>query len=99
MEALIPLATGAAGGLLGGNVTGALFRKSGMGAGSSSLVGIIGGALATQFLGPTLGPMVGMAIGSGSLDLMSIIGNLAAGAGGGGVLGIVIGIVRSLFSR
>jgi len=93
LEQLIPLATGGAGGLVGGNILGALFRKSGMGVGSSSLVGIIGGALATQFLGPTYGPMVASLVaGSGFGD---IIGNLAVGAGGGGVLSIVFGIIRS----
>ncbi|MEL6299098.1 MAG: hypothetical protein AAFQ45_11060 [Pseudomonadota bacterium] len=93
----LPLITGGAGGLVGGNIFGAMFRKSGMGVGSSSLIGMAGGALATQFLGPTIGPMVGMAIGSGGTDLMSILGNLGAGAAGGGVLSIVFGIIRSMF--
>ena len=97
LEQLIPLATGGLGGLLGGNVTGALFRKSGMGAGSSSMVGIIAGVVATYFLGPTMGPIVGGLVGSGGLE--SIIGNLLAGAGGGGLGSIVFGILRSMMSR
>ena len=53
LEQLIPLATGALGGLLGGNTTGAMFRKTGMGAGSSSMIGMIAGTVPTYFFGPT----------------------------------------------
>ncbi len=57
LEQLIPLATGGLGGLLGGNAAGSMFRKTGVGAGSSSIVGMIAGAAATYFFGPTMGPM------------------------------------------
>lgn len=94
LEQLIPLATGGAGGLLGGNLLGSLFRKSGVGVGSSSMVGIIAGAVATYFLGPTYGPMVGGLIGGG--DMGSIIGNLATGLGGGAGGSLIWGILRSV---
>ncbi|MEL7304005.1 MAG: hypothetical protein AAGJ53_09965 [Pseudomonadota bacterium] len=96
----LPLITGGAGGLVGGNILGALFRKGGMGVGSSSLIGIIGGALATQFLGPEMGNLVGAQIGpatAGQTDLTSILANFGAGAAGGGGLSIVFVIIRSLF--
>jgi len=94
LEQLIPLATGGAGGLLGGNLLGALFRRSGVGVGSSSIVGIAAGAIATYFLGPTYGPMVGGLVGGA--DLGSILGNLAVGAGGGAGGSLIWGILRSV---
>ncbi len=97
LEQLIPLATGGLGGLLGGNAAGAMFRKSGMNTASSSIVGLIAGALATQFLGPTLGPIVGSVIGSGGLD--AVLGNLLSGAGGGGVGAILFGLVKSMMNK
>jgi len=94
IEQLIPLATGGLGGLLGGNITGALFRKSGMGIGSSSLFGIVAGAAATYFLGPTYGPMVGAMVPGTGIEL--ILGNLAVGAGGGAGGSILAGLLRSM---
>ena len=94
MEQLIPYITGALGGLVGGNATGAMFRRGGMGTGTSSIVGMIAGAIATHYFGPTLGPIIGSIVGSGGLD--AILGNLLSGAGGGGVGAILIGIIRSM---
>ncbi|MEL6227232.1 MAG: hypothetical protein AAFR01_09465, partial [Pseudomonadota bacterium] len=44
-----------------------------------------------------LGGLVGG--GMGVTDLGGIVSNLAVGAGGGGVLSLVIGILKSMFSR
>ncbi len=97
LEQLLPLIAGGAGGLVGGNVTGALFRKAGVGLGSSSIVGIAAGALATHFFGPTIGPIVAGLVGTG--DIGSIVGNAVTGLGGGGIGTIVWGIIRSLISK
>ena len=45
--------------------------------------------------------MVGGLIGGGMgpMDLGGIVGNLADGAGGGGVLSLVIGLLKGMFSR
>lgn len=95
---LIQLLTGGLGGLLGGNLLGAIFKR---GAGVNSLVGIIGGALATQFFGAEYGPMIGNLVGEyaagNPTNLANIVANLGTGVAGGGVLGIVVGILRSLF--
>lgn len=94
--ALIQLGTGALGGLLGGNILGQIGKG---GVGTNSLVGIIGGAVATHFFGPQVGQLVGAVAGAGALDPMTIVGNLLAGAGGGGVLGLVISVLRGMMSR
>ena len=46
LEQLIPLAAGAVGGLGGGNLIGGLFKNAGVGRGSSSVVGMLAGAIA-----------------------------------------------------
>lgn len=97
IEQLIPLLTGGAGGLVGGNVIGAAFRNAGVTTASSSIVGVIAGAIATHFFGPTLGPIVGSIVGSGGLD--AILGNLLSGAGGGGAAAVILGIIKSMMSR
>lgn len=94
--ALIQLGTGAAGGLIGGNILGRIGKG---GVGTNSLVGIIGGAAATHFFGPQVGAMVGAVAGAGALDPMTIVGNLLAGAGGGSALGLIISVLRGIMSR
>ncbi|MEM9030520.1 MAG: hypothetical protein AAGC70_19340 [Pseudomonadota bacterium] len=101
VELIVPLATGAAGGLVGGNILGALFR---LGFGTGSLIGLIGGALAVQFFGPEFGPQLSDLAGSAysaadDLAPGTVIGNLIIGAGGGSVLSLVIGGLRSIFVR
>ncbi|MEO1281342.1 MAG: hypothetical protein AAFV69_06365 [Pseudomonadota bacterium] len=91
---VLAAATGGVGGLLGGNVLGSFFRKSGVGAGSSTIVGVAAGAVASYFLGPTYGPMVGGLVGGG--DIGSILGNLAMGVGGGAGGSLVWGLLRSM---
>ncbi len=94
IDQLIQLGTGAAGGLVGGNALGAAFRGRGVGAGQSSLVGMIVGAAATYFFGPTLGPIIAGIVGSGGLD--AILGNLLSGAGGGAAGTLIWGLIRSM---
>lgn len=94
LEQLIPLAAGAGGGLVGGNLLGSLFKT---GRGSNSIVGMVAGAIATYFFGDTFGPMIGGLVASGMLE--QIIGGLATGAGGGGLATIVWGIIRSVLMR
>lgn len=91
---LIQAALGGAGGLIGGNILGRIGKG---GFGTNTLTGIIGGAAATYFFGPTYGPMIGGLVGGG--DLGSILGALGVGAGGGGILGLVISLLRGITSR
>lgn len=94
LEQLIPLASGALGGLAGGAAVGGMFKNAGVGRGSSSTVGILAGAIATYFFGPTLGPMIGSVVGSGMLE--SVLGGLVSGAGGGGIGVILFGLIRKM---
>lgn len=89
---MVPLIINAVCGIVGGNAAGAIFKKINMGTLWNSVAGILGGGLGGQLLG-----MLGIAAGpDGALDLSSIIGNVAAGGVGGGVVLAVVGFIKSL---
>ncbi|MFY7670689.1 hypothetical protein ACOSP6_06330 [Tenacibaculum sp. MEBiC06402] len=83
MELIISLLTGA----LGGNIAGALLKKFSMGTLWNSVVGILGGGLGAHLLG-----MLG-------LDLSGIIGSIAGGTVGGGVLMAIIGVIKGAMKK
>jgi uncharacterized membrane protein YeaQ/YmgE (transglycosylase-associated protein family) len=82
-------------GALGGNITGKLFKNIDLGTLGNSIAGILGGGLGGQLLN-ALGLFSGAQ--GGSLDLASIIGNIASGGIGGGVLMAIIGLIKSLMA-
>jgi hypothetical protein len=82
-------------GALGGNITGKLFKNIDLGTLGNSIAGILGGGLGGQLLN-ALGLFSGAP--GGSLDLASIIGNIASGGIGGGVLMAIIGLIKSLLA-
>ena len=82
-------------GALGGNAVGKLIKNIDLGTLGNSIAGIVGGGLGGQVLN-----QLGMFGGAnGSLDLSSIIGNIASGGVGGGVLMAIIGFVKSLMAK
>jgi hypothetical protein len=83
-------------GALGGNLTGKLFKNIDLGTLGNSIAGILGGGLGGQILN-ALGLFTGAQ--GGSLDLASIIGNIASGGVGGGVLMAIIGLIKSLLAK
>ncbi|MET0013905.1 MAG: GlsB/YeaQ/YmgE family stress response membrane protein [Sedimenticola sp.] len=94
MEALIPLIIQLASGALGGNIAGSLLNKFSLGTLGNSLVGILGGGLGGQLLG-----LLGISTGAGSMDVAGIIGSIASGGVGGGVLMALIGVIRQAFNK
>ena len=83
-------------GALGGNITGKLFKNIDLGTLGNSIAGVLGGGLGGQVLN-ALGLFTGAT--GGSLDLASIIGNIASGGVGGGVLMAIIGLIKSLMAN
>ncbi len=77
-------------GAVGGNVVGSLVRKISMGVLGNSLAGILGGGLGGQILGGSLG----MPTGGSSLEIGSILGQVASV--GGGVLMVIIGMLKNM---
>ncbi len=83
-------------GALGGNAAGKLLKNIDLGPLGNSIAGILGGGVGGQILN-ALGMFAGAQ--GGSLDLASIIGNIASGGVGGGVLMAIIGLIKSLIAK
>jgi len=94
MEGLLPLIIQLVSGAIGGNVAGSLMEKYSLGTLWNSIAGIIGGGLGGQLLG-----LLGIATGSGGMDIAGIIGSIAGGGVGGGVLLAIIGVIKNMISK
>jgi hypothetical protein len=81
---------------LGGNAAGKLFKSLDLGTLGNSIAGILGGGLGGQILN-----LLGIGVGGegGSLDLGSIIGNIASGGVGGGVLMAIVGAIKAAIAK
>ena len=92
---IVPLIVSLVTGAVGGNVAGSMLKKFSLGTLGNSLAGILGGGLGGSIL-----QMLGLsAAPGGSLDLPSIIGSLASGGVGGGVVVAVIGMIKKAMGK
>jgi uncharacterized membrane protein YeaQ/YmgE (transglycosylase-associated protein family) len=83
-------------GAIGGNVAGSLMKNADLGPVLNSVVGILGGGLGGQLLA-MLG--VGGAEAAGSLDIASVITQVAGGGVGGGVLLAIVGLIKNAMAK
>ncbi len=83
-------------GAVGGNVAGSLMKNASLGPVLNSVVGILGGGLGGQLLS-MLG--VGGAEAAGSMDIASIITQVAGGGVGGGVLLAIVGLIKNAMAK
>jgi uncharacterized membrane protein YeaQ/YmgE (transglycosylase-associated protein family) len=81
-------------GAIGGNVAGAAMKEQSLGTAGNSIAGILGGGLGAMVL-----QSLGAASSGGGLDLGSLIGSIAAGGVGGGIVLAVIGLIKSAMAR
>ena len=84
-------------GAVGGNIAGSLMKNASLGTALNSIIGILGGGLGGQLL-ETLG-LGGAAAAGGGLDIASIIGQIAGGGVGGGVLLAIVGLVKKAMAK
>ena len=95
MDSLVPLIIQLICGALGGNAAGSLMKKLTLGPLGNSIAGILGGGIGGQLLG-----MLGIgASGAAGMDVGSIIGSIASGGVGGGVLMAIIGIIKNAMAK
>jgi hypothetical protein len=87
---IIQLVSGAA----GGNIAGSVLKQYDLGVVGNSIVGLIGGGVGAQVLGALLGTGAGGAAAAGGLDIGAIVEQIAAGGAGGGILMVIVGIVK-----
>lgn len=90
---LISLISGA----VGGNVAGAAMKDKSLGTAGNSIAGILGGGIGGAIL-QALG-VLGQAGSSGSLDLTSILSNVASGGVGGGLLLVIISVLKGVMGK
>ena len=55
---------------------------------------MVGGGIGAQIIGQFLGGGGAEAAGAGGLDIGSIIGQIASGGAGGGILMVIIGVIK-----
>ena len=91
MELIISLLAGA----VGGNLAGAVLKKSSVGTPWNSVLGILGGGLGGQILG-----MLGAGgLAGGGTDIAGIVGQIASGGVGGGALLVIVGLIKNAMGR
>ncbi len=90
MELIIQLIAGA----VGGNVAGKLLPQFNLGTLGNSIAGILGGGIGGQLISQLTGISSG-----GGMDIGGIISQIASGGVGGGVLLIIVGLVRKMMSN
>ena len=89
MGNLLPLIIQLVSGAVGGNVAGGLMKQFSLGTLGNSIAGILGGGIGGQLLG-----LLGIATGSGGMDIGSIVGSIASGGVGGGALMAIVGLIK-----
>ncbi len=93
IDLIIQLLSGAA----GGNLAGTVLKNLNMGWLWNSILGVVGGGLTGQILGPMLG-MAGTAAKSG-MDPMAILSSVLQGGVGGGALMAVAGVIKGMMAN
>ncbi|WP_296312977.1 hypothetical protein [Winogradskyella sp. UBA3174] len=99
MEEYLPLIIQLISGAGGGIVAGKLMKGSSLGTLWNSVAGIVGGGLGGQVLG-----MLGLggaaaAEASTGMDLTSILSSVAGGGVGGGIVMVVIGMIKKAMAK
>ena len=73
---------------VGGNVAGSMLKQYDLGTVGNTIAGVVGGGVGAQIIGSVPRRCEDVA-GGGSLDIGSIIGQIASGGVGGGVLMVI----------
>jgi len=82
-------------GAVGGNIAGSALKQYDLGTVGNTIAGIVGGGVGAQIIGALFGGGgESAAAGAGGLDIGSIIGQIASGGVGGGVLMVIIGLIK-----
>ncbi|SHI96577.1 hypothetical protein [Aquimarina spongiae] len=91
MEEYLPLIIQLVSGAIGGNIAGSLLKNASFGRIGNSVLGILGGGIGGYLLG-----LLGIDTGGG-MDIAGILGSIASGGVGGGVLMAIIGLIKKSF--
>ena len=81
-------------GAVGGNIAGAALKQYNLGTLGNSIAGLIGGGVGAQIIGALLGGGTGAEAAASSLDIGSIISQIVSGGVGGGILMVIVGLIK-----
>jgi len=99
MEEYLPLIIQLVSGAVGGNVAGKLMKNFDLGTLWNSVAGILGGGLGGQVLGMLGVGGAAAAESSTGMDVTSILGSVAGGGVGGGIVMAVIGMIKKAMAK
>lgn len=94
MEQYLPLLIQLISGAVGGNAAGKLMKKFSLGTLLNSVAGIVGGGIGAGAL-----KALELDVTTGGTNVQSVVGSIASGGVGGGVLIAVIGLVKNLLGK
>lgn len=89
IELIIQLVSG----LIGGNAAGAANKDGNLGPLWNSILGLIGGGVGGQWLGPLIG------LAKTGLDPMAILQQVLSGGVSGGALLAIVGVLKSMMAN
>lgn len=92
---LVSLLISVISGAVGGNIAGAAMQDKSLGTLGNSIAGLVGGGLGAALL-RALGVL---AQSGGSLDVGSIIGNVASGGVGGAILLVIVSLIKEAMAK
>ena len=93
MQEYLPLIIQLISGAIGGNIAGSLLKNSSFGKIGNSILGILGGGIGGYLLS-----FLGIDT-SGGMDIAGILGSVAGGGVGGGILMAIIGLIKKAISK
>lgn len=100
MEEYLPLIVQLVTGAVGGNVAGKLLKNLSLGTIGNTIAGLLGGGIGGQILGLLgLGAGAADAASGGGMDMSSILGSVASGGIGGGLIMAIVGAVKNAMSK
>jgi uncharacterized membrane protein YeaQ/YmgE (transglycosylase-associated protein family) len=80
---------------VGGNVIGNVLKNLNLGVLGNSIAGIVGGGIGGQLLG-----LLGMAPDAAAgMDISSILTSVASGGAGGGIVMVIVGMVKNMMAK
>jgi hypothetical protein len=86
------------GGAAGGNFIGSLSKSSNLGVLGNSIAGMVGGGIGMNVINNALG-LATAATASADLDMGALAAQILGSGVGGGVMAMIVGVVRSMLSR
>jgi hypothetical protein len=77
--------------------SGSALKQYDLGAIGNTIAGIVGGGTGAQIIGALIGGGgETLGAGAGGLDIGSIIGQIASGGVGGGILMVIVGLIKQM---